>query len=225
MLHMTPLNTFYLVCACAGFALLLVRIILMAAGAGHGADADSGADVHADISHDFSAGHDVPAGHDLAPGHDMAAGHDATSGHGHGAGHHADSDASFKMLTLQGVMGFLLMFGLTGFVLNGITFAGGIISAAGAITAGIASMWIIAKFFSLLMKLQSSGTVDIANAVGQEGTVYLTIPQGGVGKVQVVVQGRLLEYEAVSDAKEALVPGDTILVVYYKGNTLVVHKI
>ncbi|HOD14596.1 MAG TPA: hypothetical protein PK307_00625 [Spirochaetota bacterium] len=207
---MTPLNTFYLVCACAGLALLIVRIILMIAGAGH----DAGADVHADV----------------ASGHDMAAGHDAVSGHGDGADHHADShhtdsDASFKMLTLQGVMGFLLMFGLTGFILNGIAVAGGVISAAGAVAAGVASMWLIAKLFSLLMGLQSSGTVDIANAVGQEGTVYLTIPPGGVGKVQVVVQNRLLEYEAVSDGKTALVPGENVLVVYYKGNTLVVHKI
>lgn len=209
---MTPLNTFYLVCACTGLALLVVRIILMLAGAGHGADA--GADIHADVHVDVHT--DAAAGHD-------AGGHGAASAHGDG--HHTGSDSSFKMLTLQGVMGFLLMFGLTGFVLNGIAITGGIISAAGALAAGVASMWLIAKLFSLLLHLQSSGTVEIANAVGQEGTVYLTIPAGGTGKVQVVVQGRLLEYEAVSDAKTPLVPGDTVLVVYFKGNTLVVHKI
>lgn len=199
---MTPLNTFYLICACAGLALLIVRIILMLAGVGH--DVDVHADVHADMHADSPGGHDAGA---------------------HDSGHHSGSDSSFTMLTLQGVMGFLLMFGLTGFVLNGMSVAGGIISAAGALAAGVASMWLIAKLFSLMLGLQSSGTVDIANAVGQEGSVYLTIPPGGTGKVQVVVQGRLLEYEAVSDEKTALAPGDTVLVVYYKGNTLVVHKI
>lgn len=201
---MTPLNTFYLICACAGLALLIVRIILMLAGVGHGVD------VHADVHADMHA--DSPGGHDAGV-------------HDHDSGHHSGSDSSFTMLTLQGVMGFLLMFGLTGFVLNGMSVAGGIISAAGALAAGVASMWLIAKLFSLMLGLQSSGTVDIANAVGQEGTVYLTIPPGGTGKVQVVVQGRLLEYEAVSDEKTSLAPGDTVLVVYYKGNTLVVHKI
>jgi membrane protein implicated in regulation of membrane protease activity len=193
---------FYLICASAGFVLLVVRIILMIAGIGHGADVDTHVDVHTDIHGGDAGGHDV-------------------SGHGH----HGDSDTSFKMLTLQGIMGFLLMFGLTGYVLNGTYVLGSIISAAGATTAGLASMWIIAKLFSMLMKLQSSGTIEIANAVGQEGNVYLTIPPGGVGKVQVVVQGRLQEFEAVCDSKTELKSGETVLVVYYKGNTLVVHKI
>jgi membrane protein implicated in regulation of membrane protease activity len=209
-----PLNLFFLVCASVGLALLVVRIIFMIAGVGHGA---GGADVHADV-----AGHDVPAG-DGADADQPAV--DNAGADSHDASHHGSSDTSFTMLTLQGIMGFLLMFGLTGYMLNSFAAAGGIIASAGAIAVGIASMWLIARLFSLLLTLQSSGTVDITNAMGQEGTVYLTIPPGGVGKVQVVVQGRLLEYEAVSDEKVELKPGVNVMVVYYKGNTLVVHKI
>jgi len=123
---------------------------------------------------------------------------------------------------MQGIMGFLIMFGLTGYTVNLI--AGGIVSAAAGIAVGIASMWLMARVFSMLMNLQSSGTIEMHNAIWQEGTVYLTIPPGGTGKVQVVVQGRLQEFEAVGDGKTELKPGDPVIVIHCRGNTLVVQK-
>ena len=38
--------------------------------------------------------------------------------------------------------------------------------------------------------------LDVNRAVGQRGTVYLTIPRGGRGQVQVVVQERLMTLDA-----------------------------
>ncbi|MBN1535079.1 MAG: hypothetical protein JXA20_20590 [Spirochaetes bacterium] len=204
MLQVDPLSLFYLSCLAAGALLLVVRVVLMIAGMGHGADAGG------DGPDDISAGHDVAAHAGDPSGHEVPH---------HSAG---ESDASFKLLTLQGIMGFLIMFGLTGYTVRAI--AGGLVSVAAGIVVGIASMWLMAKLFSLLMNLQSSGTIEMHNAVWQEGTVYLTIPPDGVGKVQVVVQGRLQEFEAVSDGKTELKPGDRVIVVHCKGSTLVVHK-
>jgi membrane-bound ClpP family serine protease len=76
-----------------------------------------------------------------------------------------------------------------------------------------------------MKNLQSSGTIDVQNAVGQEGTVYLTIPADGTGKAQVTVQDRLKVYEAVSEYGEEIPSGERIKVVkVVSGNILVVEK-
>ena len=58
-------------------------------------------------------------------------------------GHHSDSDVGFKVLSLQGVISFLMMFGLVGLALHRESQVGILSSMAGAIAAGIASVWII----------------------------------------------------------------------------------
>ena len=140
-------------------------------------------------------------------------------------GHHADSDVGFKVLSLQGITSFLAMFGLVGLALYRESQAGILFSMTGAIIAGAASVWIIKKMFQLFGKLQSSGTIDIDNAVGAQGNVYLKIPQGGVGRVLVKVKNSLREFDATA-VDENEIPSDTpIRVVWVDGKILVVEKI
>lgn len=64
-------------------------------------------------------------------------------------GHHIDSDVGFKLLSLQGVTSFLMMFGLVGMALYNQSKMGIAVSMTGAIVAGLGSVWIIAKMFSV----------------------------------------------------------------------------
>jgi hypothetical protein len=123
-----------------------------------------------------------------------------------------DADHGFKLLSLQGVTAFLLMFGLTGFVMLRNFGARPGWAVAGGTGAGCVMLFLVAWIFRSFMKLQSSGTLNLQNAVGQEGTVYLRIPAGGTGKIQVPVQGRLLTLDAVSDAKEEIKSGTRVKV-------------
>lgn len=143
---------------------------------------------------------------------------------GHADVVHADSDVSFKLLTMQGLTAFFMMFGLVGFVLLRESKSGIAVAIAGALAAGLASVWLIGKIFSSFKKLQSSGTMDNTSAVGAEGTVYLTIHAGGTGKVQVSVKGRLREFDAVSKINEDIKTGSSIKVIDISGRTLVVEK-
>ncbi len=140
-------------------------------------------------------------------------------------GHHADSDVGFKLLSLQGITSFLLMFGLVGMALYNQSKAGIIISLSGAVAAGLAAVWIIAKMFSLVIKLQSSGTIAIDSTVGAQGKVYLTIPENGSGRVLISVRNSLREYDAVTQDHKELVTGVPIRVVWVDGNVLVVEAI
>jgi hypothetical protein len=75
-------------------------------------------------------------------------------------------------------------------------------------------------------KLQSSGTIDIKNAIGQQGTVYLTIPATGSGQVSVAVQGSLKIFDAVSEGNKKIPTGEKIKVINVIDNkTLVVTKL
>lgn len=150
---------------------------------------------------------------------------DADTDIGHGDAGHASSDTSFKVLTLHGLTGFFMMFGLVGFAMHRQSGAGLFLSLAGAVAAGALTVFIIGKLFSSVKRLQSDGTVDIVSAIGGEGTVYITIPQGGTGIVQVVFRNHMREFEAVSQNNEELKTGEHVRVVWVKGNTLVVDKI
>jgi len=181
--------------ACAAIGGVFVLIRLVTQFMG--GDVDSSADGGADIHID--AGPDVDA-------------------------HHADSDVGFKFLSLHGLTSFFLMFGLTGFALFRQSEAGHLVSILGAMAAGFASVWIIGKLFEMTGKLQSSGTVPLKNTIGCEGSVYLTIPAGGTGKVMITVSNRLREFDAMSRDRAELKTGVPVRVISLNGDKLVVEQ-
>ena len=80
-----------------------------------------------------------------------------------------------------------------------------IIGAVVGIGAAVAFAFIMRAF----MRLQSAGNIDAANCKGQIAEVYLTIPasRASYGKVQVVVQERLTEFDAVTDSDKDIHTG------------------
>ena len=57
-----------------------------------------------------------------------------------------------------------------------------------------------------LYSLRADGTIDIRNAVGSIGSVYLPIPphREGTGQIQVMVQGREREVIALTDSETTI---------------------
>lgn len=136
-----------------------------------------------------------------------------------------DSDDSFTLFSVQGITVFIMMFGLSGLSLHIPLHLPGIIAIIGGSVVGFVSMWIIAKIMLLLTKLQSSGTMDMVSAIGQQGTVYLTIPADGIGQVQIVVADKLGVYDALTHGDEDIKTNDSIMVVDIVNDKLVVEKI
>jgi|SRR5215831_6430872 len=139
----------------------------------------------------------------------------------HGADVHADSDAGMQALTIQGVSSFLTMFGSVGYTLVHGAALAAVLATIIAIGAGVATMWIIQRVFRAMMKLQSSGTVNLFAAVGSEGSVYLTVSKEG-GRVQINFANRLREFEAISADGSTIPTGTPIRVQSVSANTLVV---
>lgn len=191
----TGLELVFVLCALLGGGLFIVRLVMMFLGGGHG-DTDAGA-----MDSPDAGGTDFH--HDISD----------------------SSDLSFKSLSLQGLTAFFMMFGLVGWAMLRQSKLSSGISLIGAAAAGAGTVWLIKVIFRWAGKLQSSGTLNVHNAIGCEGTVYLTIKPGQTGKVQVNVQERLMELDARSESAEEIKTGQPIRVVKISNNVLIVEKI
>lgn len=116
---------------------------------------------------------------------------------------HADSGAQFKLLSVQAVSAFLMGFGWGGLGAYRGWGLPPLLSVPVGVALGVALMWILGRLLRWVAGLQSSGTVEPAAALYEEGTVYNAIPArgGGRGVVRVVVSDRLRYYSAVSEGE------------------------
>src|SRR5436190_6398381 len=121
----------------------------------------------------------------LGVGGDADAGGDHAAAHGgHDVGH--DQSAFLKLFSLQTVTTFLTFFGLVGLGTMDLGWSTlGVASVA--IAAGFAALFVVAKLMGSLSRLQSHGNVDLQNAVGHTGSVYLRIPKAGGGHGRVLM--------------------------------------
>ena len=84
-----------------------------------------------------------------------------------------------------------------------------------AVVCGLLMMLLMATLFYLMSRLSESGTLKMKNAVGKLGEVYLVIPanRGGMGKVQLNVQGSLRTLDAITDDMENIPTSSIIQVI------------
>lgn len=162
------------------------------------------------------AGHDADIG---AGDHEIPADGDAAGGDAHSSG--------LGILSVRTIVAFFVGFGWAGIATLR---SGGSTAAAIAIAfgAGLVFMFTVFYVMKLIFRLSESGNIDFKNAVGQSGTVYTTIPAkgGGAGRIQLVVQGRMREMDAVTESESVLSPGMPITVEkFISGSTVLVKKL
>jgi len=134
------------------------------------------------------------------------------------------SDGAFDAMTFQGVMAFMMFFGLAGlWVLDGDSNQTSLAIVVGSIT-GFGSMYGTGKLFQLFVALQSDGTIDMDDAIGSVGTIYLRIPEGGVGQIQVESGSAMRTYNAKTDDGQPMATGDFAEVIDVVSSTLIVKR-
>lgn len=187
----------YSVSAVVGGTVLICQFLMTLLGLGH----DLPDDLPDDVPHDFHFGHDGGDG----------TGHDGT----HGTAHHESS--FIRMLTFRTVIAAMTFFGLAGLA-GGSAELPGELTLVVALAAGVAAMYGVHWLMRTLQRLKSDGTVRIERSVGRSGTVYLRIPAGksGAGKIQLNVQNRTMEYEAMT-SHDPLPAGTKVVVVNVLG--------
>ena len=125
-----------------------------------------------------------------------------------------DAGIPFQFITLKNMVAFFAIFGWTGLLCMQSGMAPWL-SLLLAVLGGLVMMTIMASLVYFMSKLADDGTIDSTRAVGCTGDVYLIIPakRAGQGKIHIKVQGRLVEYQAVTDDEADIPTGSVIRVI------------
>ena len=126
------------------------------------------------------------------------------------------ADAGLSFFTLRGIVSMLCIMGWSGFVFLdadlGLPMPIGILIS---VALGMITLVLVAFAMRGISRLQSSGNLDIRNAIGKVGQVYLTIPAGGkaAGKVNLTIQELFKEFSAMTAGDEPIKTGEYVRVV------------
>lgn len=102
-----------------------------------------------------------------------------------------------SMFTVRGFVNLLLAFGWTGICFRGSIQSDGMLMAV-SLLAGVCFVFLCAFIMKSLFRLSHDGTISAEDVVGCVASVYLRIPEGGAGKIQVSLNGSVREYQAVA---------------------------
>ncbi len=136
-----------------------------------------------------------------------------------------DGDAGLRLFTVRGLVAFFAVGGWSGIAALELG-ADPFVSIVAAILMGFGALILVALFFKWALSLQYNGTLNMNNAVGRTGEVYLTVPakNGGRGKVNIVIQESFTEIDAITYCERALRYGERVRVTAMADdNTVVVE--
>ncbi len=194
--EISVLNKAFAISALAFTALFLWQIVLIIFGM------DSG-------GHDHAGGGGVDHG-----GSD----HGTDSGGAHGNGHGAEA-VTFTVVSIRSLTAFGMLFSWAGTLyLAGGTSA--FLAIVYSIGWGFAAMFAVSGLLYWLLRQQERGNATIWSALGEEGTVYMNIPQSGAGKIRVMVSGAISFVNARSRDGGPLSAGTKVRVVGVVDDTL-----
>lgn len=171
--------TLFMACALFGGTLLICQTLmtLMGLGSDHEFGGDTDADAGVEFDHPGEAADHVE--------------------HAHG------STWFFGIVTFRTVIAALTFFGLAGMtsLTNQFNEGQSLLIGCGA---GLAAMYGVHWLMRQLSELRVDGTVQIDQAVGKTGNVYLRVPGGrqGAGKIHLNLQNRTVELAAWTEQAE-----------------------
>ncbi|MCL2521530.1 MAG: hypothetical protein FWE36_01565 [Erysipelotrichales bacterium] len=134
--------------------------------------------------------------------------------------------AGLKVLSVRGIISFLILLGWSGFALGGtdlhVAWVIGI-----SFLIGLLSLFANALIMQQTARIQEHGNMEIKNALDKIGTVYIPIPpkNEGMGKITVTFQERMTELNAINEGDVPLKTGLLVKVVaIFDDTTVIVSK-
>jgi len=132
-----------------------------------------------------------------------------------------------KIFTIRGIVAFFALGGWAGLA----ALAAGV-SAFWAIQislfVGVCALLLAAIVLRLALRMQTSGNLDLNNAISHTADVYIRIPSARAdkGKVTMLLQDRFVELDAVTDHNSDISPDSKVEVVAVaNGDCLVVSPV
>jgi hypothetical protein len=125
----------------------------------------------------------------------------------------ASAGGALNLLSVRALAAGAVVFGATGATLSAMLPAW--LAAPIAVIPGLAAAAGTAYLTRLMFRAETRGNLRLDSAVGQIGTVYLTVPgsNAGTGIVQFALQGRTVELSAYTREDDTLATGSAVLVI------------
>ncbi len=201
------MGTLFLIAAVVGGTVLVCQFALTLLGLSH-ESGDVGHQLDGDMQVDSQWSDSVQGDH---------------AGDAHSDAHeHANSSHIFSVISFRTLVAAIAFFGVSGRAALSAGYEPST-SFILAVIVGVGAMYGMYWLMQAVASLNSSGNERIGNALGREATVYLRIPAArmGAGKVQMSLQNRIVEYQALTDEDEALQSGESVEVVDVAGSDTV----
>lgn len=165
-------------------------------------------------------------GHHDASGHDMA-GHDFGGQDGHDGAMDGDVEHHgfdfLKFFTIRNLVSFALGYGWIGYA-SLKTGLPGFLSILLGLLGGVAFVYAVFRLMTGLHSLEEDATIDLDDATGRTGEVYLEIDEHSPGKVLIKLGGAVNEMTAIHAHPGKLERGALVRVIGREGNFLMVER-
>jgi membrane protein implicated in regulation of membrane protease activity len=133
-----------------------------------------------------------------------------------------DLDGSHDFFSIETILSFLKVAGWIGVLCFRLTSLSPMLVLLASLVSGTIAFFVAATTLKHLRHLEDDGTMNLENAVGKTGVVYLSLPglNQGTGQIQVEVQGRFATLDAKSD--KPIKTGEKVFVYAVENNCLLV---
>ena len=110
---------------------------------------------------------------------------------------------TMHLFTVRGVISFFMVFGWSGVVLTTSSELGGVGIFFISLGTGFIMLFLIALVYYFFDHISQKGNVDLRQAIGKQGSVYIPIPlrNEGIGKVQIILSESLKTLDAIAKDK------------------------
>jgi membrane protein implicated in regulation of membrane protease activity len=135
-----------------------------------------------------------------------------------------DVDGGFPIFTFRNFLTFFTFFSWGGIVALDAGASNGWAVIMGSIS-GLVMVGIVISMFVLFNKLRVDNTGKLSDTIGTNGTIHLSIPVDGMGKVNVLIKGSHRMEDAISEGGVEIKTGSRIKVTGTSGTNLIVEKI
>lgn len=137
-----------------------------------------------------------------------------------------NDEMKFKLLSIQTIAGFLMMFGWTALACQKELNLSIMTSVFLSIITGTIAVIVLNVIFKIAKKLQSSGnTCKLDEIVGKEAYVYQRIPKNGVGKISISFQHLTCEIDAISLSENEIPSFARVQIITKKDDSTVIVKV
>lgn len=126
----------------------------------------------------------------------------------------SNDGGSMTIFSVRNLVAFFTFFGWSGlWMLN--NNVNPVLTSLVSVLVGILFVVISMSLFFAVAKMQRSGNLNLSNALGKTGEVYIPIPaqRKRSGKILIHVQGSLKELEALTDDETTITTGTQVEVI------------